>query len=282
MNRTSTHIARHVEAAKREVKPWVELAARLGHAAKGLVFILTGLFAVAAQFGMGRDVDGPAAAFVVLRGAPLGKVVLATIGIGLLYYALWELARALGDPERQANNNVLIRVEWLITAVVFGFLSVAAFRMTFNGATARGDDVAQGWASRVMAGIPHGAVILGIVGAGIALAGLFLIRQGWRASFERSIDLTDFSPTSHQTIYTMARFGIVARGAVIGTIGIFLLIAAWTHNPGEAIGFEGAFKTLGREPSAPWLLALVALGFASYGVYELVIAWRGRFYLDWL
>jgi hypothetical protein len=45
------------------------------------------------------------------------------------------------------------------------------------------------------------------------------------------------------------------------------------HNPGEAIGFEGA--------SAPWLLLpLVALGLASYGVYELVIARRGRFYLD--
>jgi hypothetical protein len=34
---------------------------------------------------------------------------------------------------------------------------------------------------------------------------------------------------------------------------------------------------LGRQPFGPWLLAPAALGLASYGIYELLIAWRGRF-----
>ena len=273
------HVAQHVDAARRDVKPWVEPAARLGHAAKGLVFMLIGLLAVAARLGIGGDVDGPESAFAVLRGAPLGRVLLATIGIGLLYYAVWELARAIFDPEREANRGLLVRFEWLVTALVFGFVSVAAFRMAFGRAAARGDDVARSWASRVMAELPYGAVVLGVVGAVVVIAGAVLVRRGWRADFERGIDVANLSPTSRRAIYAIARFGIVARGVVLGTIGIFLLVAAWTQNPGEAIGFEGAFHALGSHPSAPWLLAVVALGLASYGVYELVVAWRGRFYL---
>jgi Domain of Unknown Function (DUF1206) len=276
----ATDIARHVESAKREVKPWVEPAARIGHAAKGLVFILTGVFVVAAQVGIGGDVDGPQAAFAALRRAPLGKVMLATIGIGLLYYALWELCRALADPEHEARGKLLVRLEWLITAVVFGLVSVAAFRVASHRAAPRGDEVAQTWASRIMADIPHGAVVLGVVGAVIVIAGAILIRRGWRADFERAIDMSHFAPGARATIAAIARFGIVARGVVLGTIGLFLFMAAWTHDPGEAAGFEGALRAIGRVPSAPWLLAVVAIGLASYGVYEQLIAWKGRFYID--
>jgi hypothetical protein len=105
--------------------------------------VLTGLFALAAQQGIGSDVDGPAAAFAALRAAPVGKIMLATIGIGLMYYAAWEIFRAVADPERQATGKVLVRLEWLIAAAMFGLLAVAAFRVAFDHAAARGDDVAQ-------------------------------------------------------------------------------------------------------------------------------------------
>jgi Domain of Unknown Function (DUF1206) len=278
--RASIDMARDVEAAKREVNAWAEPAARIGHAAKGLVFTLTGVFVVAAQLGIGGDVDGPEAAFVALRGAPLGKLMLATIGIGLLYYAAWELWRAAADPEREAHGKILVRLEWLIGAVVFGVLSIAAFRVTFARAATRGDDVARTWASWAMADIPHGAIALGLVGALIVVGGAILIRRGWRADFERAMDLTGLAPASWAAIYAVARFGIIARGAVVATIGLFLVIAAWRHDPSEAIGIEGALRALGHLRSAPWLLGVVALGVASYGVYELLIAWKGRFYIQ--
>jgi hypothetical protein len=275
----SPELARHVETATHEVKPWVEPAARIGHGAKGLVFVLTGLLVAAARLGIGGDVDGPAAAFAAVGRAPLGAVMLATIGIGLLYYALWELCRAIADPERDARGKVLPRLEWLITAVVFGFLSTAALRVACHRVAARGDDVARTWASRALADIPHGAVVLALVGTLIVVAGVILIRRGWRADFGRAIDLTGFAPASWAVIYAIARFGLVARGVVMCTIGLFALIAAWTHDPGDVIGLEGALRALGH-PAAPWLMTVVAIGLASYGLYELLIAWRGRFYID--
>ena len=276
----SVQIARHVESATREVKPWVEPAARVGHAAKGIVFILTGALTAATQLAIGGDVDGPPAAFAALRSAPFGRVMLAAVGIGLLYYAAWELCRALADPEREATGKLLPRLQWLVGAVVFGVLSVAALRVAFGHAAERGDDAARSWAARVMAEIPLGGMVLGLVGAGVIIGGAVLIRRGWRAEFERAIDLNDLSPRSWAATYAVARIGIVARGAIVSIIGVFLVLAAWRQDPGEAIGIEGALRMLGRQPFGPWLMAAAALGLASYGIYELLIAWKGRFYID--
>jgi hypothetical protein len=273
-------VVRRVDTAKREIRPWVEPAARIGHGAKAVVFILTGFLTVAAHLGIVGEVDGPGAAFAALRRAPLGKVMLATLGIGLLYYAAWELCRALGDPEREARGRILPRVEWLIGAVVFGFLSVAAFRVVFAREAIRGDDTAKTWASRVMTDIPFGGMVLGLVGALVIIGGAILIRRGWRADFDRTIDMTALPPRSWTATYAIARFGIVARGVVVLMIGFFLTVAAWTHDPSEAIGIEGVLRTLERQSSGPWLLAAVALGLASYGIYEVLIAWRGRFYIN--
>ena len=277
---TSVDIARRVETAKREVKPWVEPAVRVGHAAKGFVFILTGVLTAATQLAIGGDVDGPEAAFAAVRSVPLGRVMLAAVAVGLLYYAAWELCRVLADPERQARGKLLPRLEWLVGAVVFGFLSVAAFRVSFGRAAARGDDAARTWASRVIADIPFGGLVLGLAGALILIGGAVLIRRGWRAEFERAIDLNALSPRAWAAAYALARIGIVARGAIVSIVGVFLILAAWRHDPGEAIGIEGALHLLGRQPLGPWVMAAAALGLASYGIYELLIAWRGRFYID--
>ena len=66
---------------------------------------------------------------------------------------------------------------------------------------------------------------------------------------------------------------------MIAVIGVFILIAAWTHDSDEAIGFAGALRVIAHQAYGPSLLAGVGLGLVSYGVYELLVAWRGRFYV---
>ncbi|PYM20291.1 MAG: hypothetical protein DMD81_02045 [Candidatus Rokuibacteriota bacterium] len=38
--------------------------------------------------------------------------------------------------------------------------------------------------------------------------------------------------------------------------------------------------TLARQSYGPWLLGLVGAGFVSFGLYELMVAWRRRFRVD--
>ena len=71
---------RHVERAAREVAPWVEPLARLGHAVKGVVYGIIGLLALQAAIGAGgraTDTDG---VLVTILRQPFGRVLLGIVG----------------------------------------------------------------------------------------------------------------------------------------------------------------------------------------------------------
>ena len=50
-------------------------------------------------------------------------------------------------------------------------------------------------------------------------------------------------------------------------MGLFLILAAFRQNPGEAKGLAGALNTLADQPYGPLLLGTVACGLAFYGLY---------------
>jgi hypothetical protein len=68
-----------------------------------------------------------------------------------------------------------------------------------------------------------------------------------------------------------ARFGLVAKGFSYILVAVIALRVA-AEGGGEAESREGALKTLADEPFGWMLLALVALGFASYAMWQLVRA----------
>ena len=46
-----------------------------------------------------------------------------------------------------------------------------------------------------------------------------------------------------------------------------MVAAALTHDADEAGGLDTALATLKRLPAGPWLLTVVAVGLASFGLY---------------
>jgi hypothetical protein len=78
--------------------------------------------------------------------------------------------------------------------------------------------------------------------------------------------------STRQWVRRVCRFGMAARGVVFGIIGLFLLLAAWRNNPGEARGLGGALHSLQEQGYGPWLLGVVALGLVAYGGYQFVLA----------
>ncbi len=53
----------------------------------------------------------------------------------------------------------------------------------------------------------------------------------------------------------------------IGLIGILVVVAAVQFDPAKANGLDAALKTLAGQPFGMFLLAIVALGLAAYGVF---------------
>jgi type IV secretory pathway VirB2 component (pilin) len=56
-------------------------------------------------------------------------------------------------------------------------------------------------------------------------------------------------------------------GVAIILVGALFVVAAMEHDPEEAGGMDEALKSLQDQPFGPWLLLIIAIGIAAYGIY---------------
>lgn len=250
-----------------EASPWVEKLARAGYAAKGAVYLLVGGLAVAGALGQGGGTTGSTGALASISGSTLGSALLALIAIGLVGYALWGAVRAIANPE---NDGGFSRAYYALSALIHGSLALEAARLALGSGSdggGSGSDASH-WSATLMQQ-PFGHWLLGIAGVGIALFGLGQIVNAWRVDLDDQLALGSMSSTGRTWTVRAGRFGLAARGVVFTIIGAFAVIAAMQSQPSEARGLDGALETLGTRP---WLLAIIALGLAAYGVYNLIRA----------
>src|SRR5262249_52871802 len=89
--RTAEHTARG---------PGVELLARLGYAAKGLIYVIIGVLAVRVAIGDGGKTTDNRGALQAIYHQPFGQFLLGVVVVGLIGYALWcFILRALLDAD---------------------------------------------------------------------------------------------------------------------------------------------------------------------------------------
>jgi hypothetical protein len=74
----------------------------------------------------------------------------------------------------------------------------------------------------------------------------------------------------------LGTFGLLTRAVVFLAIAGFLGFAAYESNPGDAVGLTGALRALQRQPYGGVLLGMAALGFISFGCFELIVALTRR------
>lgn len=278
MARTEGAVERAAHDAAEDAAPWVERLARMGYAAKGVVYLLIGLIAVQAAWqgmgqGRGGDVQGSEGALETLLGSGVGRVVLGLIAVGMVGYALWNAVRAALDPEGHGGGakRIAARAGRGITAVVHLGLAWTAFQLARKGHGDGGGESADDWTAMVMEQ-PMGRWIIAAVGVGIVGYGIVQLVRAWKEKVGERLDLSELNGTERQWALRLGRFGLAARGVVFGIIGWFLIQAALHANAGEARGLQGALRAVQEQGYGPWLLGAVGLGLTAYGLYEAVQA----------
>src|SRR5215210_4482470 len=121
-------VERHAERAARKASPWIERLARVGYVAYGVVYVLVGALAVRAAFGGGGKAAGQESALRQVLLAPLGRVLLGTVVIGLLAYATWRLFHGLLDPENEGKDarGIVKRFDHVINGLFHAALAFSA------------------------------------------------------------------------------------------------------------------------------------------------------------
>ena len=260
-----------IERTTEAARPWIVTLARLGYAAKGIVYLLVGWIALRSALGDG-ETTGSHGALEFLVAKPFGKVLLALLAVGLLGYAIWRFVQAVTDPEHEGTEpkGLAKRAYMVASGILHTALFVAAIRLVL-GDSRGGEEGTSGWAARLMEQ-PAGRWLLGLVGVAVILAALQQLRLAYGNGYREHVRVDLLEPEVARWFGPLARLGLVSRSVVFTIIGGFLVAAAVHAQPGEAKGVGEALATLQRQPAGTALLLVVGLGLAAYGVYELVKA----------
>lgn len=233
---------------------------RLGYAARGLTYILLGALALGTS---GKAQDGPTGAFDYLREMPLGTPLLWLIAVGLLAYATFKLIDGVANLNRRDNDakGAVMRVGDLASGAAHAFLAYAAYRIASGGRA--GSDGGQTMAEPVM-DFELGALVIGVVGAGMLVAAAVQMKRAVTGSFMKHI-----SGDAPHAVESVGRAGFAARAVVFAIVGWSLMRAAWFNSEGAVKGLGEALLSL---QDTGLVYTLVAVGLLLFGAFSLVTA----------
>jgi hypothetical protein len=260
-------------AAGTVVNRWVVWLARLGYTARGSVFIVLGWLALERTFALGGKTTDPVGALREIGQPPFGVLPLSILAIGLVSYALWQLMRAVVDPEGQGSSlkGLSLRTGFLLTGLLHGGLAFSAFRLLLGIHIESSEQQTEAWTAYILVQ-PFGPWLVGGVGIGVGALGLYQFYKAYRGIFLEELRLEEMGHWAQQWATQSGRLGHGALGSILLLIGIFLLQAAVYFNPEAAGSWRVALQTLAQQGAAPWLLGVVALGLVAYGLFTLLLA----------
>jgi hypothetical protein len=106
----------------------------------------------------------------------------------------------------------------------------------------------------------------------VVAIGVGLVVFGLTKKFEDELEPGATSGRYGTAIVRLGQAGHCAKGVAFGIVGGLFLWAAWTFNPDKSGGLDVALRTVLDQPFGPWLLGLIAIGLACYGVFCFVRA----------
>ena len=243
----------------------VEIGARVGLAAYGVTHLLIAWIALQVAFGGGGEQANQKGAFQEIASHSFGVFLLWVIVLGFVAVALWRLEQAIWGYRYVSDHKKQLRKRAASAFKAVVFATLAVWAATTAAGSGGGGSGGQKATAGVL-GLPGGQWIVGLVGLGILIAGGNKIYAGWKKKFEEDMDMPS-DPKARKAAERTGQVGFIAKGVSIGVIGVLVVIAAIQFDPAKAAGLDAALHSLAQTPLGPWLLVVVALGLAAYGVF---------------
>ena len=255
--------------------PGVVKIGRAGWFAKGVVYVIAGYLAllIAAKAGgwttdptTGAQEASPLGAVKTVAGSGGGTVLLWLLAIGMLLYAAWRVVSALlpGGKDAKAMAH---RIGYIASAAMYVTFAVTAIALARHTPTnANGNSKVTDISASFMKH-SFGRVVIGAVGLIIIAVGLYRMSKGVKMDVDDELDLSGVSPVRRRWSERLGAIGEVGRGIGFALVGFFLLRSAMTYDPNQATGLDGALRRLATHSWGVFVVAIVGIGFAAYGIF---------------
>lgn len=238
--------------------PVIENGARVGYALTGVIHLVIAYLALKIAWSSSGANASQSGALSTIARQPFGQVVLIAMAVGFLALALFYVTDGIAG--HIGGDSAFDRAKSIGKAVFYMALAYTAFAFTQGGGKSSSSSTVDVTATLMKA--PGGRFIVAGIGAAVVVGGGYHAYKGLTRRFRR--DLEDRPGTWAVLAGT---YGYTAKGIALAVVGVLFLVAAAQHQPKEAKGLDGALHRLVQQPFGPYLLTLIALGFAAFGLY---------------
>ncbi|MGK2947532.1 MAG: DUF1206 domain-containing protein [Acidimicrobiales bacterium] len=261
---------------------WAERLARLGFAARGLVYVVVGLIAlhIAREGGRTREEASKDGAIEEIASRSFGTALLWVLAAGLVGYILWRFSEALWGKrdEDDDKKRAAKRLGSAAKALLYTGFLLSTLQFLLDGSSSQGggggggsSDQESSATARVLE-LPAGQLIVGAIGAAIVAGGAYLLYRGFAQKFEKHLDESQMSPTVERVVGWVGTIGMAARGLVFALAGLLVIKAAVDFDPDEARGLDGTLHLIAQQTYGQVLLSVAAFGVVCFGLYSMAEA----------
>ncbi len=244
----------------------LEYLARGGFIGYGIVHLIFAWIAFQVAFGGSNKESDQSGALKTLAGGGLGKTLLVLIVIGMIAMAVWQaFEAAIGESGEQDRMAIAERVVSGVRAILYLSLAWTAIKV-IRGSNASMGDNSQSKTSSIMDNT-GGRWLIGLVGIVVVGVGVGMAVYGYKKKFTKHLNMGEMTHGTRQPIVRLGMAGYMAKGTAYAIAGVLVVTAAVNYDPEKARGLDAALKTLAGNSWGVWVLALIALGIACFGVY---------------
>jgi uncharacterized protein DUF1206 len=244
----------------------VEVLGRIGLIGYGVVHLVVAWLSLQVAFGVPDAPPDAEGAVGTIARTPGGAFALAIAAIGLLAFALWQAtAAAIGFRWVSGNERMRKRVGAVAKAIAMTGLAVIVMNY-LTGMGSGGETTVQNVAADVLA-LPAGRALLALAALVILTIAGAMTYTGVRRTFMGDLDVRSLAPGVQHAIEVVGAIGHLARALALAVVGVLAGAAALFADPARAGGLDAALRALGTTGLGTWLLVVVAVGFAAFGLF---------------
>ncbi|MGB3827320.1 MAG: DUF1206 domain-containing protein [Ornithinimicrobium sp.] len=244
--------------------PALEKAARGGYAMNGVLHVVIAWIIMQVAVGSGGQASSSGALSQIAQ-APFGQTLLWIGAVGYAGLCLWQLLEAAVGPHSRDKSGWADRAKEVGKGVTYGFLAFTTWKFATGSGSSGGGKTAD--FTRTVMQAPLGQAVVFAAGLGVLIVGGYHIYKGATRGF-----LDDLAGNENgdlgRAVIVSGMVGYIGKGVALGAIGVLFVVAAWTTDPDQAKGLDGALKTLADNAGGVAALVAIAVGFLGFGLYS--------------